>query len=217
MKPDSVIKQDVDAELRWNPELDETDIATKVQDGIVTLSGFARDYHEKHQAEVTAKRVAGVTAVVNDLQVRPPAGGRPTDPEIARAALAALKAELPLSWEGIKLAVHEARIFLEGTVEWQFQRQRAECAMRRVPGVASVRNSVRVVPCVGATDIKRKIEDAFRRNAEIDARQITVEARGAEVTLRGEVRSWAERDQAQQSAWSAPGVSNVINELQVRV
>jgi osmotically-inducible protein OsmY len=203
MRTDSVIKQDVDAELRWNPELDETDIATKVQDGIV--------------AEITVKRVVGVTAVANDLQVRPMAGEKWTDPEIARAALTALKAELPLAWEAIKPVVHERRIFLEGTVEWQFQRERAESAMRRLPGVAEVRNSIQVKPRVAATDIKRKIEDAFRRSAEIDAERVTVEARGAEVTLRGEVRSWAERDQAQQSAWSAPGVTSVINELHVRV
>jgi osmotically-inducible protein OsmY len=217
MRTDSIIKQDVDAELRWNPEVDETDIASKVQDGIVTLSGFARNYYEKHLAEITVKRIAGVSAVVNDLQVRPASGEKLTDPEIARAALAALKAELPLAWETIKPIVHEGRIFLEGTVEWQFQRERAESAMRRVPGVASVRNSVQVVPRVAATDIKRKIEDAFRRSAAIDAERVTVEARGAEVTLRGEVRSWAERDQAQQSAWSAPGVSSVINELHVRI
>jgi osmotically-inducible protein OsmY len=141
MKADTLVKQDVDAELRWDPELDETDIATKVQDGIVTLSGFARNHYEKHLAQ----------------------------------------------------------------------------AMRRVPGVAGIRNSIQVGPRAAATDIKHKIEDAFRRNAAIDADQITVDARGAEVTLRGEVHSWEERDQAQESAWSAPGVTNVINELQVRV
>jgi osmotically-inducible protein OsmY len=217
MKADNVIKQDVDAELGWNPELDETDIATKVQDGIVMLSGFARTFHEKHLAEVTVKRVAGVTAVANDLQVRPAAGQEWTDPEVARAAVAALKAELPLSWETIKPIVHEGRVFLEGTVEWHFQRLRAESAMRRVPGVMSVRNSIQIAPRVAATDIKHKIEDAFRRHAAIDADQVTVEASGSEVTLRGEVRSWAERDQAQASAWSAPGVTNVVNELHVRV
>jgi osmotically-inducible protein OsmY len=205
MKADSVIKQDVDAELKWNPEVDETDIATKVHDGVVTLSGFARDFHEKHLAEVSVKRVAGVMAVANDLQVRPATRGKLTDPE------------LPLSWATIKPVVHEGRIFLEGTVEWQFQRERAETALRRIQGVSDIRNSIRVAPPVAATDIKRKIEDAFRRSAAIDAERVRVEARGSEVTLLGEVRSWAERDQAQASAWSAPGVTNVINELHVRV
>jgi osmotically-inducible protein OsmY len=215
MKPDNVIKQDVDAELRWNPELDETDIATKVQNGIVTLSGFARDYYEKHQAEATVKRVTGVTAVANDLQVQR-AGHKSTDPEIARAAVAALKAGLPLSWEAIKPVVHEGQISLEGTAEWQFQRDRAESVVRRIPGVVNVRNCIELVPRVAPSNIKRLIEDAFRRNAQIDAEQITVEARGGEVTLRGDVRSCAEREQAQQSAWCAPGVTHVINELRVR-
>lgn len=217
MKTDALLKQDIDAELNWNPEVDETDIATKVQDGIVTLSGYTRNYYEKHQAEMTVKRVAGVTAVVNDLQVRTTVGQKATDPEIAREAVAALKAMLPLTWEEIKLSVHEARIFLEGIVEWQFQREQAEAAMRRVYGVTDVRNALRVVPHVAAMDIKYKIEDAFKRCAEIDANQLTVETYGGEVILRGQVRSWAERDQAQQSAWSAPGVVNVINELRVRV
>ena len=217
MKTDSVIKQDVDAELRWSPEVDETDIATKVSDGVVTLTGYARSYFEKHQAELSVKRVAGVTAVVNDLQVRPRGGTAPSDPEIARAALAALKAELPESWQAIRPTVHEGRIFLEGSVEWQFQRQRAETAMRRLRGVMDVRNSIQVAPRVAPADIRQGIEAAFKRNAQIDAERVTVETHGAEVTLRGEVRSWAERDQAQQAAWAAPGVVNVINEIRVRV
>jgi osmotically-inducible protein OsmY len=217
MKTDSVIKQDVDAELRWSPEVDDTDIATKVSDGVVTLAGYARSYFEKHQAELSVKRVAGVTAVVNDLQVQSRGGTAPTDPEIARAALAALKAELPESWQTIRPTVHEGRIFLEGSVEWQFQRQRAESAMRRLRGVVDVRNSIQLAPRAAPTDIRQGIEAAFRRNAQIDAGQVTVETHGAEVTLRGEVRSWAERDQAQQAAWAAPGVANVINEIRVRV
>jgi osmotically-inducible protein OsmY len=216
MKPDNVIKQDVDAELKWNPELDETDIATKVHNGVVTLSGFARDYYEKHQAEATAKHVAGVTAVANDLQVQR-AGQKSTDPEIARAAVAALKSGLPMSWEAIKPVVHEGRISLEGTAEWQFQREKAESAVRRIPGVVNVRNSIQLVPRVVPCNIQHLIEDAFRRSAQIDAKQVTVEAQGGEVTLRGEVRSCAEREQAQQSAWCAPGVTHVINELRVRV
>jgi len=215
MKADTLIKQDVDAELQWNPELDATDMATKVQDGIVTLTGYVRSHYEKHQAELSVKRVAGVAAVANDLQVQP-SSKPPSDPALARAAVAALKAELPLCWDSIRPTVHEGRIFLEGTVEWQFQRERAESAMRRLVGVVGIRNAIHVVPQVAASDIQHGIEAAFRRNAEIDAEQVTVEARGAEVTLRGEVRSWAERDQAQRSAWAAPGVTNVINELRVR-
>jgi osmotically-inducible protein OsmY len=216
MKSDTDIKRDVDAELKWNPEVDETDIATKVTGGAVTLSGFARDYYEKHQAEVTVKRVVGVTAVANDLGVRPKDHEKLTDPEIAREALAALKLALPITWDAIKPLVHEGRIVLEGTVEWNFLREKAESAVRSVRGVQGVRNSIRVQPVIVAGDIKQKIEAAFKRNAQVDSDHVTVSIRGPEVTLSGEVRSWAERDQATQTAWSAPGVSHVIDEMTVR-
>ena len=215
MKSDIDIQKDVEAELRWSPDVDETDIAVKVKGGEVTLSGYARNYFEKLQAEAAVKRVKGVAAVANDLEVRS-ATGAPTDPEIARAALAALKFALPLSWESIKPVVEKGWIRLEGTVEWHYQRQQAESAVRCLNGVIGVGNSIRVEPKIVPQDIKHKIEDAFRRIAQVDADRITVDAQGSDVTLRGEVRSWAERDQAQQTAWSAPGVARVINELRVR-
>ncbi len=216
MKSDSDIKRNADAELQWNPELDATDIATRVTDGAVTLSGFARNYYEKHQAEVTVKRLLGVAAVANDLGVRPADKDKPTDPEIAREALAALKLELPITWDEIQPLVHEGRIVLEGTVEWNYQRERAESAVRRVRGVHEVRNSIRVQPRIVAEDIKQGIEAAFKRNAQVDSDHVTVSIRGPEVTLTGEVRSWAERDQAKQTAWSAPGVINVIDDMTIR-
>lgn len=216
MRADNEVKRDVEAELQWAPDVNETDIAVKVNGGVVTLTGYARTYFEKYRAEAVAKQVAGVTAVANDLAVRAPLGGMPTDPQIARDAVAQLRTELPLIWEQIKPLVHEGHVALEGTVEWHYERERAESAVRRVAGVVSVRNSIRLEPRVFPTEIKQKIEDAFRRNAIIDARQVTVEAHGGEVTLRGEVRSWAERDQAQQVAWSAPGVTSVKDEITIR-
>jgi osmotically-inducible protein OsmY len=215
MKTDADIKRDVEAELKWDPQIDETDIAVKVNGGAVTLSGYARNYLERHQAEQTAKRVAGVAAVANDIQVRLRSIARPTDPEIAREAIAALKFELPIAWEKIKVLVDNGHARLEGNVEWYFQREQAEAAIRRVNGVLSLRNHMTVVPTVRPADIKLKIERAFKRSAEVDASHITVDTSGTEVTLRGEVRTWAERDQAQQSAWSAPGVTNVTNNLRV--
>jgi osmotically-inducible protein OsmY len=215
MKSDINIKQDVEAELKWSPDVDETDIAVKVHGGEVTLSGYVRNYFESHRAEIAVKRVKGVAAVANDIEVRPFANS-PADPEIARAALAALKIELPLAWENVRPIVHQGRVTLEGTVDWEYQREGADNAMRRLNGVLSVRNSIRIEPKIAPADIKQKIEDAFRRLAHVDAGHITVETSGSDVTLRGEVRSWAERDQAQQSAWSAPGVAKVINELTVR-
>lgn len=125
MRADTDIERDVKAELKWAPDVWETDIAVKATDGVVTLTGYAANAHEKYRAEAAAKRVAGVTAVANDLAVRAPLGGMPTDPEIARDAVAALKLELPLLWENIKPIVKEGHVALEGTVEWNDQRERA--------------------------------------------------------------------------------------------
>ena len=216
MKTDSDIRRDVEAELRWSPEIEQTDIAVNVNGQVVTLTGYVPSYADKYRAEAAVKRIVGVSAVANDLAVRLPLGGTPTDPEIARAVVAALKSELPRHAENLKALVHEGHVALEGKVEWHFERERAERAIRNVPGVISVRNSIRLEPRVAPTEIKRKIEEAFQRSAAVDAQHVTVESRGGEVTLRGEVRSWAERDQAQRTAWSAPGVTNVRNDLSVR-
>ena len=216
MRTDNDIKRDVEAELKWAPDVLETDIAVKVTDNVVTLTGYAASAHEKYRAEVAVKRVRGVAAVANDLAVRAPLGGMPTDPEIARDAALALKLQLPFVWEDIKPIVKQGHIALEGTVEWHNQRERAEAAVRHLRGVLSVRNSISLKPRVAPTEIKHRIEDAFRRNAILDAQKITVDSRGSEVTLRGEVRSWAEHDQAQQTAWAAPGVLTVKNEITVR-
>lgn len=216
MKPDSDLKRDVDNELKWNPEIDSTDIATKATSGTVTLSGFACNFYEKHQAEVTVKRVAGVVAVANDLAVRPNRQDCLSDPEIAREAIIALKMELPVSWQNIKILVHDGRIVLEGTVEWQFLRERAATTIGRLRGVLDVRNSIKVVPVITPSDIQGDIQEAFKRNAVIDSEQVKVVVQGPQVTLRGEVRSWAERDQAYKTAASAPGVANVVDELTIR-
>lgn len=217
MRSDTDIRMDIDAELKWSPDIDATDIATKVTNGAVTLSGFARDLHEKHLAELAVKRVVGVAAVANDLQVRPTGDGGVSDPEIARHAVAALKLELPMSWDKIRPMVRNGQVVLEGTVEWNFQRERAERAIRRVHGISEVRNSIKVQPIVVAGNIQQRIKDAFQRNAQVDAEHVNINVSGSEVILSGEVRSWAERDEAKRTAWSAPGVINVVDNLTIRI
>jgi osmotically-inducible protein OsmY len=215
MKPDRDIKRDVEAELRWSPDVDETDVAIKVTDGVVMLTGFVGSYFEKYRAEDAAKRIAGVAAVANDIEVRPPSAQRLQDPEIARAAVAAIRSELPAVAENIKVLVHNSHVTLEGRVEWNFQRERLEKAVRPLRGVTSLTNMITVEPRVEPANVKRLIEDAFKRSAEVDASHVDVKAEGGTVTLTGRVRTWSERTQAQETAWAAPGVRAVKNELLV--
>jgi osmotically-inducible protein OsmY len=213
MRSDADIERDVKEELQWNPDLDASNIAVAVKDGVVTLTGFVKSYTDKYEAEAAAKRVSGVVAVANDLEVRMPTVDERPDPEIARDAVAAIKSQLPISWQSIKVIVKNGWVTLEGEVEWQYQRQTAESAVRRIKGVKGVSNLVQLRPRTEPSEIKRKIMDAFRRNAEVDANRIVVETRGSEVILKGTVRSWIEREEAERVAWSAPGVTKVIDEI----
>ena len=153
----------------------------------------------------------------SDIEVRLGDGDGLSDPEITRAAVEAIRAEVPGASQNIKVLVNRGYVTLEGKVEWQYMRGQAESIVRRLRGVMGVTNSISVEPAVKPTEIRQRIENAFRRSAQIDANQITVDARGGEVTLRGKVRSWSEREEAQETAWSAPGVTQVHNEIQVKV
>jgi osmotically-inducible protein OsmY len=216
MRTDQQIQDDVEEELRWDPDVEHGDVAVKVCEGIVTLTGFASSIHDKNQAECAAMRVLGVRGIANDISVRLSAEEQRLDSQIVRDAVAAISTDQPAIADRIQVIVRDGHVTLQGAVESQWQRQRAESAARGVSGVTMVSNLIAIHPAAAADDIKRRIEDAFRRSATVDAQQIQVHAENGEVVLRGAVRSLQEKDEAQRTAWRAPGVHRVVNEITVQ-
>jgi osmotically-inducible protein OsmY len=212
---DLEIKDNVEAELNWEPIVDAAQIGVAVKDGVVTLTGRVESYWERVEAERAAARVLGVKAVANELEIRLPDSSERTDEDIALAAVDTLKWSVLVPSRRIKIKVSKGWVTLEGTVDWEFQKNAAEKAVRKLTGVKGVSNLVEVKPHVSKGDVKTAIEEALKRSAQVDARRIKVEAAGDKVTLRGTVRSSFEREEAERAAWRSPGVRNVENRITI--
>ena len=215
MRTDSELQRDVLDELAWQPSVNAADIGVSVKDGIVTLSGHVPSYAERYAAVDAAKRVYGVKAVANELEVKLPGSSKRTDEDIAAAAVAALKSNVLVPADQIKVTVSKGWIKLEGEVKWQFEKDAAENAVRYLTGVIGVSNLIALKPQVSPTAVKAKIEEALKRHAEMEARRVNVETRDGTVVLRGTVRSWIEREEAERAAWAAPGVRMVEDHITI--
>jgi osmotically-inducible protein OsmY len=205
----------VENALGWEPSVDAGDIGVATDDGIVTLRGKVGSYAEKLAAERAALRVFGVKAVANDLTVHITGAFERNDTDLAQAAVAALKWHTFIPAGRITVAVADGWITLKGTVDWQYQKDAAARAVRELTGVKGVNNDIALKPQVKTTDVREKIEAAFKRSAELDARRINVNATDGTVVLSGHVRSWAERQEAAHAAWAAPGVNTVDDRLTI--
>lgn len=213
MKSDLQLQKDVQDELRWEPSVREAEIGVAVKDGVITLTGFVPTYAQKFAAEQAAERVTGMRALADDLQVKLAGGTDRNDTEIAHAVVNALRWDIEVPDDKVKARVESGWITLEGTVDWYFQKAAAERAVRYLTGVKGLTDFINVKPKVSAPEVKAKIEEALKRSAELGAKKIEVETRDGKVILRGTVRTWAERQEAERAAWNAPGVHSVKDEL----
>jgi osmotically-inducible protein OsmY len=215
MKSDTELHDDVLAELRWDQRLREKDIALAVRGGVVTLAGTVESYAQRYASERAVERVKGVRAIVNDLTVKLPSSAERSDGDIAHSALDALRWDIEIPHDRITLKVTDGWVTLEGEVPWHFQKDSAERAVGHLAGVKGVSNLILVSPTPAPADIKQRIKETFKRQAELDADHITVETAEHKVVLVGNVESLAEKRAAERAAWNSPGVARVDNQLRV--
>ena len=217
MRSDTDLQRDVTSELRWDPSVRDEEVAVAVKDGVVTLGGSVDSYAAKYRAVRAAERVGGVKAVADEITVTLPSATQRSDTDLAHQVAQALEWHIQVPDERIKARVAHGWVTLDGEVEWEYQRQAAQRAARDLVGVRGLTNQITLKPKASPFDVSQRIKDALRRQAELDAGKIEVDVANGAVTLRGNVRSWAERREAEHAAWSAPGVIRVDDRLAVQL
>lgn len=212
-KSDSELQRDVLEELEWEPSIDHADIGVAVTDGVVALSGYVKSYAEKVAAERAAMRVEGVRALADEITVRYASDRKTADHEIAKRILDIFAYDVLIPEERIKVTVERGWVSLSGEVEWKYQSDEAARAAGKVSGVTGVSNNLAIASKASVRDIRQRIEEAFKRQAGLDAASVTIATSGHKVTLGGKVKAWHERQLAEQAAWAAPGVTQVEDRI----
>lgn len=215
---DLQLKQAVIDELEFDPVLDAAHVTAFVHDGVVTLAGYVSDYAQKHAAAEAARRVRGVRAVAQEIEVRLPGDRKVADDDIAARAVRLLEWDLQLPQDAIRVTVEGGIVVLEGQVSWEFQRREAEADIRKLGGVVGVRNLITLLPRAQVDQVQQCIRSAFERAADLESDRVSVHVEpGGTVRLSGIVHTMSERARAENAAWSAPGVSKVVNQIEIGV
>lgn len=212
---DTDLRQDIVDELEYEPSIDAANIGVAVDGGTVTLSGHVQTYAEKRKAETIVKRVAGVRAIAEEIEVRPVGAHVTADDEIAKRAVETFRWHSSVPHDAIQVKVEHGLVTLTGKVQWFYQKDAAEKAVQGFAGVKGVSNLIAITPSVTPADVRQRIESALRRDAELEAGQIRIDVSDRRVTLEGKVRTWAEREAAERAAWAAPGVTSVVDRIAI--
>jgi len=217
MKTDAQLQKDVMDELKWQPILSACQIGVAVKNGIAELSGTVDSYAEKKAAETAAFKVSGIKGITENIKINLGFGSQKNDVELAETVINALKWNVLIPSDDIKVKVENGWVTTDGQVDWDYQRKAVKDTIEHLTGVKGLTNTISLAPRVHVSDVKNKIREAFERHAVIDANNIKVECNGSKVTLKGTVRSYVEKEDAEREAWNAPGVHSVENELEVKI